>query len=297
MTNGRSPELWTIRRLLQWSSRWLAEKGIDSPRLDSEILLADALRVERLRLFLDPDRPLVAAELSAFKERIKRRAAREPVAYILGRREFWSLDFQVAAGVLVPRPETECLIETVLARFPDRSRARTLLDLGIGSGVLLLTLLYEWPQATGVGIDITDTAITYSQLNAHRLGLEQRAALLVGDLYQPLSGLQPPPCFDLIVANPPYIRHDAWPTLQPEIRVWEPAIALLAGDDGLLFYRRIFAEAQHWLAPDGLIAVEIGSDQGASVVNIAHQAGWDDATLLQDYSHRDRVVTARRSIH
>ncbi|MBF0159927.1 MAG: peptide chain release factor N(5)-glutamine methyltransferase [Magnetococcales bacterium] len=289
-----SPALWTIRRLLRWSSQWLSNKGVESPRLDSELLLADALQVERIRLFLDPDRPLVAAELQAFKERIKRRAAREPVAYILGKREFWSLTFQVGAGVLIPRPETETLIEAVLAHFPDRSAPWRLLDLGTGSGALLLTLLHEWPHALGVGIDIADTALACCRSNAIQFGLIERATLLAGDLYQPLQSLTPRPCFDLIVANPPYVCPESWPTLQPEIRLWEPALALLASDKGLAFYHRIFSAAQQWSTPAGLVAVEIGSDQGDAVVNIARQNDYHSVTLLQDYSHQPRIVLAQK---
>ncbi|MBF0178158.1 MAG: peptide chain release factor N(5)-glutamine methyltransferase [Magnetococcales bacterium] len=278
---------WTVRELLQWTAGWLAGRGVEAPRLDGELLLAEVLGVRRIDLFLDPDRPLVASELAAFKLLLKRRAAREPLAYILGHREFWTLDLHVTPGVLIPRPESECLVEAVLEHLPKRQSPLAILDVGVGSGAILFSLLTEYPLARGVGIDMAAAPLACARKNADRLVLSDRVEIRAGDLFAPLTSGER---FDVIVANPPYIAAGEWAGLQPEVRDWEPRESLLGGDDGLAVYRRLVPAARHFLQPKGLLIVEIGMQQGEAVRQEMVQAGFEGVIVLEDYGHRPRVV-------
>ncbi|MBF0401709.1 MAG: peptide chain release factor N(5)-glutamine methyltransferase [Magnetococcales bacterium] len=289
--------LWTIRLLRDWSVPWLQQRGIENPRLDADLLLADALGVERLALFLDAERPVVGAELATFKRHLQRRARREPVAYILGRRGFWRQELVVTSDVLVPRPETELLVETVLAHFPPDQQTFPfeILEIGVGSGALLCALLLEYPVATGVGVDISAAALAVAEQNGRQLGCWERMTLLGGDLVAPLavaphSGRR----FPVIVANPPYIATAELDRLEPEVAVWEPRQALDGGVDGLTVLRRIPAAVMPLLAAGGLLALEIGMTQGDAVAAVMEAAGLQDVCLHLDYSRRPRVVTGWR---
>ncbi len=282
-------DTWTIRRLLQWCTPWLSQKGCDSPRLDGELLLAEVLNLERITLYLDPDRPLTAPELAAFKALVKRRAQREPVALILGRRDFWQHTFKVAPGVLIPRPETEGLLEAVIEHHPDRQAGLTMLEIGVGSGAVLCSLLAEYPRARGVGSDISATALTISRENAVRIAVSDRLRLLSGDLTAPLAVGER---FDLIVSNPPYIASPVLKTLAPEVARWEPIAALDGGGDGLAVLRRLAAECAGFLQPGGLLALEIGHDQAEAVSGLLAAAGYESITVRPDYGGQPRIVTA-----
>jgi release factor glutamine methyltransferase len=229
------------------------------------------------------------SESTRFEDAITAREARTPVSHITGEREFWGRSFHVTCAVLDPRPETETLIAHVLEGPP----ARRILDLGTGSGCILLTLLAEWPQATGLGIDISAAALEVAAGNARRLGVEERAQLAVGDW---CAGLVE--TFDLIVSNPPYIAASEMPGLSPEVRLHEPLNALTPdpdpGGDGLEAYRRIAACAASHLGPEGRLLLEIGPTQGAAVQQILADAGLPDAAILPDLDRRDRVISARK---
>ncbi|MBF0448571.1 MAG: peptide chain release factor N(5)-glutamine methyltransferase [Magnetococcales bacterium] len=280
--------LWTVRRLIQWGSGWLEERGVEQSRFDVELLLARVLNLSRMDLFLDMDRPLDQPELAAFKNLIIRRGKREPVAYILQQRGFWKRSFQVDPSVLIPRPETESLIESVLGLFPDRDNPpRNILDIGIGSGTILLTLLEEFPNAIGTGIDLSEAAIKVATRNRAAFNLEERASLMVGDLTGPLDRSAR---FDLIVSNPPYIATGVLATLQPEVVDREPRLALDGGTDGLNLYRRLIPEAVGFLDSPGWLVVEIGHDQGAEVSALFSRSGLEKVSVLPDYGQRDRLV-------
>ncbi|MBF0127932.1 MAG: peptide chain release factor N(5)-glutamine methyltransferase [Magnetococcales bacterium] len=279
--------LWTVRTLLGWSAPWLAQRGVESSRLDSELLLASVLNLRRLDLFLDPHRPLMAQELAAFKAVVKRRAAREPVAYILGRREFWSMAFLARGDVLIPRPETELLVESVLARYPDRSAPLEILELCTGSGVILCALLTEYPMATGVGTDLSPAALELARDNLAQHGLTGRVALLEGDLTAPVAQEAR---FDLVLANPPYIASDTLAGLEPEVRDWEPRLALDGGAEGLSVLSRIPPLARTRLRPGGWLLTEIGWDQGEAVADLLARAGFVNIEILNDYNKLPRVV-------
>ncbi|MBF0144244.1 MAG: peptide chain release factor N(5)-glutamine methyltransferase [Magnetococcales bacterium] len=281
---------WTVRSVLAWSVPWLKDRGVEAPRLDAELLLASALGVRRLDLYLDPDRPLNADELGVFKPLLRRRGRREPVAYILGRRSFWTLELEVVSGVLIPRPESEGVVEAVLDRFGDRSLALSILDLGVGCGTLLLSLLSEYPEARGTGVDLAPEPLECCARNGRRLGVMGRMRLFAGDLTDPLEDGER---FDVIVCNPPYVGADELAGLAPEVRDWEPRLALLGGDDGLAVIRRLLPRALGYLRAGGWLVVEIGAGQAEAVLALFREQGFDDVRVKNDYGGRPRVVTGQ----
>ena len=262
--------------------------GIDSARLDAEMLMAETLRVERGRLYMNPDRALDDAALARFRALIARRARGEPVSYITGRREFWSLDFVVTPAVLTPRPETELLVETAVELVAAKSPPR-ILDLGTGSGAIAVALAKEIIGAEIVATDISREALEIARANARRHGVEDRISFLAGDLFAPVADMRG--AFDLIVSNPPYIRRDDIPALPRDVRDFEPRIALDGGVDGLDFYRRIAGEAARYLSADGSIAVEIGAGMSAEVARLFADAGFADVRVEKDLAGLERVVT------
>lgn len=260
-----------------------AAARIDSgtPRLDAELLMAHALGVSRQAMLLswlgDP-------EPEGFAALVERRVHHEPVAYITGSRGFWTIELQVGPGALVPRADSETLIEAAVAHFAGSEGPRRVLDLGTGPGTLLLAALAEWPQASGLGVDASEVALGYARENAAALGMGERVELRAGDWGEGVGGV-----FDLILCNPPYIGTGE--ELGPEVRDHEPAVALFAGPDGLDDYRRIVPGLPRLLAPGGIAVIEIGWTQGAAVSALVRAAGLT-ATVLCDLGGRDRVVTA-----
>jgi len=251
----------------------------DTPRLDAELLMAHALGIERERLLLDGDRLTVP---EGFAPLIERRMAQEPVAYIIGYRDFWTIRLSVGPGVLIPRPDSETLIEAAQAHFPETTAPLRILDLGTGPGTLLLAVLSEFPEAHGLGIDASDAALDYARANAEALGLAARAVFRAGDWAAGLHGL-----FDLILCNPPYVESDA--VLDRQVTDFEPAGALFAGPEGLDDYRRILPMLPPLLAPGGLAALEIGASQRDAVMALAASAGLQ-ATSRRDLGGRDRAI-------
>lgn len=253
----------------------------DTARLDAELLMAHAMGVSRDTLLLARlDDPAPAA----FAGLVDRRAGHEPVAYITGRRAFWTIELEVGPGVLIPRPDSETLIEAALAHFGARA-PRSVLDLGTGPGTLLLAALAEWPDARGLGVDASDAALDYARRNAQRLGMVGRARFARGDWAAGIAAR-----FDLILANPPYIGTDE--ALPPDVRVHEPAEALFAGSDGLDEYRRIVPQVSGLLAPGGIALLEIGATQADAVAALAADAGLA-AMLHRDLGGRPRALSLR----
>lgn len=253
----------------------------DTPRLDAELLMAHALGVSRQAMLLTRLGDRVPEGFAAL---VERRLAHEPVAYITGSRGFWTIELEVGPGVLVPRADSETLIDAAVAHFAGTAGPKRVLDLGTGPGTLLLAALAEWPAASGVGVDASETALDYARGNAVRLGLADRAELRAGDWADGLDGR-----FDLILCNPPYIGTGE--ELGPEVREHEPAGALFAGADGLDDYRCVVPELPRLLAPGGIAVLEIGWTQGAAVAALVRAAGLT-AAIRQDLGGRDRAVIA-----
>lgn len=281
---------WTILELLQWTEQHFAAQGIDSPRLDAECLLAHALGVKRLQLYVDFDKPIRPDERAVFRQLVLRRAReRVPVSQLLGVREFWSLELQVSGDVLTPRPETETLVETALARLPDPRGAYRILDLGTGSGAIALALAHERPGAHVTATDISPLALQIARSNADKLLLSERLRFLEGDLFGAVPGEQ----FDLVVSNPPYVaRRDAG-GLPPEL-AHEPEVALFGGADGLAVASRLVAGVNEALTPGGVFAVELGPEQTERIAEECSKAGLVEIEVVRDLARRPRVVVARR---
>ena len=279
--------------LLRDTAVALTAAGIDNVRFEARLLLSRAagLTIEQL-IARGPD-AAPAAVATLLRELTARRVRREPMAYILGEREFWGLPFTVSPAVLIPRPDSETVIETVLDFLPDRSRKLRILDLGLGSGCLLLTLLREYPQATGVGIDASEAALAVARANAETLGVASRARLLAADWRQEgwTSSLEGP--FDLLVSNPPYIESAAVEGLMPEVSAHEPRLALDGGADGLAAYRIIAAAAPRLVAAGGWAVVEGGEGQAADIAALFAAAGFSPRSPRQDLGGVDRVVPAQ----
>ncbi len=277
--------------MLRAGVRHLADHGIAGARLDAEVLAAHVLGRARLALLTTPPAIIDDAQRARFDGLIAARAKGTPVAYLIGQREFWGLEFGVGPAVLIPRPDSEILIEAVLAAAPGIGAGRSVLDLGVGSGCLLLSLLTAWPDARGIGVDLSAAALAQAQANAQRLGVGQRAAFRQGDWWQALHASDGP--FDVIIANPPYIDRQALAGLAPDVRAHEPRVALDGGDDGLDAYRAILAGIDGWLATPGLLALEIGHDQKDAVMALLPPALAGRARALKDLAGHDRVILSQ----
>jgi release factor glutamine methyltransferase len=282
----------TVLEVIQRSSDFLARKGVDSPRLQVELLLAHVLQMPRMKLYLNFERPLAEPELETLRQLVKRRGEREPLQHIVGSTSFCGLEIAVNQDVLIPRPETELLAEEAWKFLSTlNSQPSTILDFGTGSGCLALVIAVKCPQAAVHAIDISEAALKLARQNALRLGLAERVVFHGGDGF----GAFPAEVhFDLIVSNPPYISSAEIETLQPEVRDHDPRVALDGGADGLDFYRRLAAEAGPRLKPGGRLMLEHGDGQGRAVAKLLTEHGWTVTSVLKDYSARERILIARR---
>lgn len=264
----------------------LKAAGVDSPAIDARLLLEAAAGVTRLEVVTDPHREVAAADAATLNDYVERRARREPVSRILGRKGFWKLILAVTPDVLTPRPDTEVIVDLALKSFPE-GMAFNLLDIGTGSGAILLAILAERPAAKGLGTDISEEALAVAKDNAANLDLDNRAAFLRTSWADGLGDGS----FDLVVSNPPYIRSAEIETLDPEVRDHEPRLALDGGPDGLEAYRVLAPEVLRLLKPGGLFAIETGWDQGPQVKALFEAAGGQQVEIVRDLSDRERVVT------
>ena len=296
MSGVATTEQWTVLRTMLWSADYLKGKGVDSPRLDAEHILAHVLGLGRLEMYLQHERPLTAGELEAFRPLLKRRAKREPLQYVLGRQAFRSLELEVAPGVLIPRPETEVLVDEVLgwARRREAAGATPLvgLDVGTGSGAIAVALLTEGPFARFVGTDLSPVAVAFAVRNRDAHGLGERLELRTGATFTTVAADDR---FDVIVSNPPYVAESERAGLAPEIVDWEPQEALFGGADGLAVIREIVHGAGPLLAPGGLLALEVGLGQAGAVAALMEQQGLRDVRVRKDLAGRPRVVMAEAS--
>ena len=282
--------VWTIMKILNWTKQYFTDKGVENPRLDAEVLLCAVLKCERITLYVDFERPLSDTELAQFKQYVVRRAAHEPLAYILGEKAFMRNMFKVTPDTLVPRPETELLVESIVMAAEAVGGDVKILDIGTGSGAIIVSLLDYLPQAKGVGVDISVGALTVAKENAVAIGVEERAGFLLSDVY---SALPLDKKFDIIVSNPPYIPAADIAGLAKDVQN-EPIGALDGGEDGLDFYRRITKEAPLHMVEDGLLAFEIGIYQGEAVAELCKAAGFGAVAIRKDYAGIERMVFAAK---
>ncbi len=284
-------EPWTVGRVARWAADDFRARGLEAPRVEAELLLAHVLKVDRVRILTDPSRPLAADELSAYRELIRRRRAREPIAYLLGAREFYGRPFRVDRRVLIPRPDTETLVEVALARTRALSLGGRALDLCTGSGCVAITFARERPTWRVDGADLSPGAIAVARDNARRLGAVWNVRWLEGDLYAPLDPARDR--YDLVTANPPYIPRGEIAGLEPDVRDFEPRLALDGGEGGLDLAGRVVREAAPFLRPGALLAVEIMAGQGEGARALFERGGFAEVELARDYGGRERVVSGR----
>ena len=263
--------------------------GLTGPVIDARLLVEAAADATRLDIVTDPHRVLTAEQEAVLEDYLVRRSRREPVSHILGRKGFWKIMLQVTPDVLTPRPDTECVVDAVLKATGEHDRL-SILDLGVGSGAILLAILAERANARGLGVDVSEEALAVARDNAAHLGLAGRCALLRGDWAQGLSDES----FDIVTANPPYIASEVLETLEPEVRVHEPRLALDGGQDGLDAYRTLAPEILRVLKPGGRFAVEIGYDQKVAVEALFRSAGAMAVNTQQDLAGLDRVVLGEK---
>ncbi|MGE5576345.1 MAG: peptide chain release factor N(5)-glutamine methyltransferase [Syntrophothermus sp.] len=288
-----------VIQVLQRTTEYFAQKGIPNPRLDAEVLLAHLLGVERIRLYVEHDRPLMPDELAGYRELVARRARRAPVAYLTGRKEFMGLDLAVDSGVLIPRPETELLVERALAwcrAEMEQSRSVVhLADIGTGSGAIAVALAKNLPKSAAYATDISAAALAVAAANAEKHGVGSRIKFFEGDLAGPLYEEGLAGRLDLLASNPPYVPRRTAGELPPEVVRYEPEVALFGGEDGLKFYEPLVGQAGELLRGGGLLIMEIGHDQAATVTEfIAREGNFGDPTVIKDYAGHDRVVFAHK---
>lgn len=284
-------DVWTVKRILDWTIPHLKSQGSESPRLDAEILLAHARGCPRIQLYTNYDEPLTDAQRATMRDLVKRRAAAEPVAYLVGHREFFGLDFRVTKDVLIPRPDTETLVVEAIEALKAQAAPRVL-DVGTGSGCIAISLAVNCPNAEVTAIDLSAAAMDIAQTNAHTHNVAGRIRWLCGDLFAPLNASEQ---FDLIASNPPYIAVAEIEMLSADVRLHEPRSALDGGPDGLDIIRRLIAGAPQHLVSQGKLLIEISGEQADSVTQLLATNGhYDDIAVLKDLAKQPRVVRAVR---
>jgi release factor glutamine methyltransferase len=294
VSNEQSPEQsqeWTVGRIVRWCEDYFRTKGTGAPRLEAELLAARVLCCTRIRLYVDWNKMLEKPELAALRELVARRAKQEPVAYILGEREFWSLTFKVRPGVLIPRQETEHVVEAALDAVARLGLAAPVIaDIGTGSGNIACALAKSLPTSTIWASDVSQAALAVAEENARTLGFTERIRFVQGDMCAPLAGAGP---FSVLASNPPYVTPEEWNALPEEIRKYEPEIALRdAGPGGLGAVERLLLEGREALARPGVVVCEIGYRQADGACALAARAGYRDVAVRKDLAGRPRVVVA-----
>ncbi len=275
-------ETWTLLKILRWTTDYFTTKGIDNPRLDAELLLAHLLDLDRVGLYMNHDRPLTMLELNKIRPLVQQRGKREPLQYLLGTTEFWSLNFKVSPAVLIPRADTEILVEEAISHAGASGQ---LLDVGTGSGAIAISLATELPAWQITGLDISTAALEVAAENIRANQVEKQVQLVQGDLAE-----LPPQQYDLIVSNPPYIAQHEWDNLMPEVRCFEPQLALLAKNGGLECYQQLTQQVNDRLKTNGWLLVEIGYSQAAAVETLFTAAGLKNIYVRNDYAGQPRVI-------
>lgn len=288
---------WTVRRVLEWTTGFFTRKQVDPARLSAELLLSHVLKIPRIKLYTDYERVLSEKDLLTFRELVRRASEQEPIAYLTGTAHFFNLEFEVTRDVLIPRPDTETLVENVLqlARNQAGFESPRVLDLCTGSGCIAAAIACHLKSAVVSATEISPAAVAIARRNVERLGVNGRVLVEEGDLFEPISRMVDARPFNLIVSNPPYIPSAQIETLDRSVREYEPIKALDGGADGLDFHRRILAQAPERLLDGGRVYLEIAFDQGPAAQELGQaHAAFEDVRILKDFGGRDRVLTARR---
>lgn len=288
-------EIWTIQKLLNWITEYLTGKNVDAPRLSAELLLSNVLALKRIELYMHFDQVVEKEQLDRLRSLVKRAGEQEPVAYLVGKTEFYSIEIEVSSDCLIPRPETELLVERAIEFLRGREGPQSVCDLCTGSACIAVAIAKNFPHAHVVATDISDAALSIAARNIAKHELQDRITLLNGDLFDPVIPHLDGGRFDLIVCNPPYVSTGEYESLDRNVRQYEPALGLLGGHDGLDVYRRIADRAWSVLKDDGAIILEIGYSQGPAVREMLEDAGISSTVKVEkDFSDNDRVVTAAR---
>ena len=284
-------EKWTVGRLIDWATPYLTKAGSSSARLDAEVLLACALHCQRVDLYLNWDKPLKSDERRCFKDFLGRRSTGEPVAYITGYREFFGNVFAVSPAVLIPRPDTEIIMERLIAEFANVPSKRRILDIGTGSGCLAVSTSLRFPDAQVEAWDVEEAALVVARKNAATLGANCDFRLVDALRCQSWDNCER---FHFIISNPPYVTASEYVTLEKSIKNYEPKSALVGENDGLIFYENFASNGSRALAEDGKLLVEVGCEQGAVVRRLLESFGWRNVEIIQDYAKLDRAVIATK---
>ncbi|OHB76527.1 MAG: protein-(glutamine-N5) methyltransferase, release factor-specific [Planctomycetes bacterium RBG_16_55_9] len=288
-------ETWTIQKLLNWVNGYFTEKGVDAPRLSAELLLSHVLGLKRIELYTQFDKPVAKPQLDELRGRVKRAGEHEPVAYLIGKTEFYSLELSITSDCMIPRPETELLVQRAIEFLRTRDGTQFVCDLCTGSGCVAVAVAKNFPDARVIATDISAAALNVAARNMEKHQLAERVTLLQGDLFEPLVRPLDVERFDLIVCNPPYVSAAEYDTLDKNVKDYEPRIALFAGEDGLDIYRRIIEKADQFLKPGAALMFEIGYAQGPAVRGLLEQAGaFAEIKIEKDFHDNDRIVTAKR---
>jgi release factor glutamine methyltransferase len=287
---------WTIQKLLNWTTEYLTQKKVDSPRLSAELLLSSVLGLKRIELYTQYSRVVEEEHLAKLRELVKRAAQHEPIAYLVGKTEFYSIEFEVTPDCLIPRPETELLVQRAIEFLRQRTGPHHVCDLCTGCGTIAVAVAKNVADARVVATDLSEAALGVAAGNVKKHGLEERVELLQGDLFEPLIPPLDVTQFDLIACNPPYVSAAEYEELEKNVKDYEPRAALYGGQDGLDIYRRICEQVGRFLKPDGALLLEIGYTQGPAVRALLEQTGlFQTITVDKDLSGHDRVVLAGRA--
>jgi release factor glutamine methyltransferase len=286
-------ETWTIQKLLNWVTEYFNGKGIDAPRLSAELLLSHVLNLKRIELYTQFNRIVEQDKLTELRELVKRAAEHEPIAYLTGKKEFYSLEFEITRNCLIPRPETELLVERAIEFLRKRNGPQSICDLCTGCACVAISIARNFANCQVVATDISGPALEVAERNITKHGLGNRIKLLKGDLFEPIIPGLGPAKFDLIVCNPPYVSEPEFAKLAKNVRDYEPKIALAAGHDGLDVIKRIVAETGQFLKPSAALMLEIGNEQGFAVQKLLENSGgFENISIEKDYNNLDRLAVA-----
>ncbi len=288
-------EIWTIKKLLEWVTGYFEEKGVDAPRLSAELLLCHVLVLERIQLYTLYDRVVDGQQLAQLRQFVKRASEHEPIAYLVGRCEFYSLPLSITPDCLIPRPETENLVEKAISFLRNRNGSQHVLDLCTGSGCIAAAIAKNVTDSQIVATDISDAALKVAAENIEKLKLADKVKLLCGDLFDPIIEGLDDGRFDLIVSNPPYVSEAEYDGLDKNVKEYEPSSALLAGTDGLDIYKRIAKRVDGFIKPDGILMMEMGYAQGPAVHDLLEKTDtFKTITIEKDFANNDRIAIATK---